>query len=179
MEESVDSIILGGGCFWCIEAIFQQLQGVTQVVSGYAGGEDKNPRYETIARSGHAEVIKISFNTATITLEEIMEIFFTIHDPTTIDRQGNDVGPQYRSIILYGDEKQKDIVERVIDRMNPIWDHRIVTEVKESNDFYPAENYHQNYYNENKNSNPYCTFVIQPKLEKFRKKYFDKLITQN
>jgi peptide-methionine (S)-S-oxide reductase len=171
-------ITLGGGCFWCLEAIFEQLKGVEKVESGYSGGHVKNPTYEEVCdkRTGHAEVVRITFDTNKIETEEILRIFFTFHDPTTLNRQGNDVGPQYRSIVLYQDDYQKEFVEKVKNEIedSKIWRDPIVTEFKRLEDFYVAEDYHQEYYRNNPNQ-PYCQFLIAPKVAKFRKEYFDKL----
>ena len=175
----IEQATLGGGCFWCIDVLFQKLKGVQKVVSGYAGGSLENPSYEAICsgKSGHAEVIHIYFDPEVITYKELIEIFFTVHDPTTLNRQGNDAGTQYRSVIFYHNENQMMIAERVMDDIGRegIWNNPIVTEITALDKFYPAENYHQNYYNENSNQ-PYCQFVIAPKVVKFRKMYLDKLI---
>ena len=169
---------LGGGCFWCIEAVYEQLQGIAKVVSGYAGGLVPDPSYEQVCKgtTGHAEVIQLSFDPNQITFREMLEIFFTIHDPTTLNRQGADVGPQYRSVIFYHDEKQRKIAEEVIAELKEekIWKSPIVTEVTLFTIFYPAEDYHQEYYRKNP-SQGYCRVVIAPKLSKFRKTYLNKL----
>lgn len=170
------SIVLGGGCFWCIEAVFQRVRGIESVVSGYAGGDLKNPTYHN--HGNHAEVVKIEFDESLIDLSTILDIFWTTHNPTTINQQGNDVGTQYRSIILYNNEQQKDVIMQSIESTaKQLWDDPIVTEVKKLDMFYPAEKYHQNYYNQNQ-SNPYCQVVIDPKLAKFRSK-FSKYINDN
>lgn len=167
---------LGGGCFWCIEPIFQDLKGVTKVVSGYTGGHLKNPTYKDICTgtTGHAEVIQVTFDPAVVTYREILEIFFTIHDPTTLNRQGNDAGTQYRSVVYYHSPEQKTAAEAVKLASAEIWDDPIVTEISALDTFYPAENYHQNYYKTNPYQ-PYCSIVITPKVKKFREKYKHKL----
>ncbi len=168
---------LGGGCFWCLEPLYEELLGVKQVVSGYAGGHVVNPTYEQICSktTGHAEVIQVSFDPSVISFREILEVFFTSHDPTTPNRQGNDVGPQYRSVILYHDEEQRRLAEEMIRDYAPqIWDSPIVTELTPLDTFYIAETYHQNYYRDN-GFQPYCLFVIRPKVNKFRKQWQAKL----
>lgn len=167
---------LGGGCFWCVEAIYQDLQGVLKVESGYSGGHVDNPTYREICTglTGHAEVIQITFDPAVISFKDILEIFFTVHDPTTLDRQGNDSGPQYRSAIFYHSPEQKTVAEAVKKSAQEIWDDPIVTEITPFDKFYKAEEYHQNYYKDNPNQ-PYCSFVIAPKVKKFRQKYQEKL----
>lgn len=176
-----DKITLGGGCFWCIEAVFEQLDGVKSVVSGYAGGTSKNPSYDETCSgtTGHAEVTQIEFDPNKTSVEEILKVFFTVHDPTTVNRQGADKGSQYRSIILYHNENQKIIAKEIISELNKIkaYDKPIVTEIKPLVTFYKAENYHQDYYTNNK-SQPYCQMVIQPKIEKFEK-VFKKRIKKN
>jgi peptide-methionine (S)-S-oxide reductase len=162
----------GSGCFWCTEAVFQQLKGVSSVVSGYSGGHVENPIYEqvTTGRTGHAEVCQIQFNPEEISFEELLEVFFNTHDPTTLNRQGNDVGTQYRSVIFYHDDKQKEIAERVKAKLDSsgTWKNPIVTEIVQFEKFYPAEDYHQNYFRNNPNQG-YCRVVIAPKLDKFEK----------
>lgn len=168
---------LGGGCFWCLEPLYEELIGVSQVVSGYAGGHVANPTYEQICAktTGHAEVIQVTFDPSVVSFREILEVFFTSHDPTTPNRQGNDVGPQYRSVILYHDEEQKRVGEEMIRDYAPqIWDKPIVTELVPLDTFYVAESYHQNYYRDN-GFQPYCLFVIRPKVNKFRKQWQAKL----
>ena len=173
---SAKYVVFGGGCFWCTEAVFQRLKGVNSVMPGYAGGNAPSPSYEQVCtgRTGHAEVAKIEFDPAVISYEDLLEVFFATHDPTTKDRQGNDRGTQYRSIILYANEGQKKAAEAAIAKYAPDFPAPIVTEVKPLGEFYPAENYHQNYYNEN-GAQPYCSFVISPKLAKFRKKFAEKI----
>ena len=168
---------LGGGCFWCLEPLYEELRGVQHVESGYAGGHVVNPTYEQVCSktTGHAEVIQITFDPSEISFREILEVFFTSHDPTTPDRQGNDVGPQYRSIILYHDDEQKRVAEEMLSDYAPqIWDAPIVTELKPLDTYYRAEAYHQDYYRDN-GFQPYCLFVIRPKVAKFRKQWQAKL----
>jgi peptide-methionine (S)-S-oxide reductase len=164
---------LAGGCFWCLEAVYQELPGVTSIVSGYAGGHVRNPTYEQVCgkETGHAEVVQLTFDPAVVSYRRILEVFFAIHDPTTPDRQGNDVGPQYRSAIFYHDEEQRAVAEALIRELTSTgtFDAPIVTEVRALPTFYAAEDYHQNYYRQH-SSQPYCAFVISPKLSKFRQK---------
>jgi peptide-methionine (S)-S-oxide reductase len=164
--------VFGGGCFWCIEAIFSTLKGVRSVIPGYAGGQLKNPRYEDIVggTTGHAEVVKIIYNPEKITYHDLLSVFFTIHDPTTMDRQGNDIGNQYRSIILYTSKDQKNEAEMCIAYKRDKEGLDIVTKIEPLHEFYPAENNHIEYYKNNLN-NTYCRFVIRPKLEKFKLEY--------
>lgn len=168
----------GSGCFWCTEAVFQRLEGVDTVISGYSGGSVENPTYEQVCggNTGHAEVIQVSYNPEVITYDELLEVFWKTHDPTTLNRQGNDVGTQYRSVVFYHDEEQKKLAQKYKKELNEagIFDNPIVTEITEFDKFYPAEKYHQDYYDNNKNQ-PYCTFVITPKLDKFEKVFKDKL----
>ncbi|MBW7846025.1 MAG: peptide-methionine (S)-S-oxide reductase MsrA [Bacteroidia bacterium] len=170
--------ILGGGCFWCVEAQLQQLDGVDTMISGYSGGTKVNPTYQEVCtgNTGHAEVCKIIFDENKISYKDLLYAFFTAHDPTTFNRQGDDIGTQYRSVIFYINDAQKQIANEVISDLTSrkIFDNPIVTEVKPLSVFYPAENYHQNYYNLNSGEN-YCRFVISPKLNKFRKEYISKL----
>lgn len=179
-NEKTDTAIFGAGCFWCVEAIFQQLKGVESVESGYTGGTVVNPTYKQVCtgNTGHAEVAKIVFDPSLITYEELLEVFWTTHDPTTLNQQGADVGTQYRSAIFYLNEAQRNYAEKSKQNVAPqIWGDEIVTEITPLSVFYPAEDYHQNYYNENSEQS-YCKFVINPKLEKFRKKYKSKLKDQ-
>jgi peptide-methionine (S)-S-oxide reductase len=166
------------GCFWCTEAVFQRLRGVIKIESGYSGGSVPNPTYEAVCtgRTGHAECTKITFDPTIISFKELLEVFWKTHDPTTLNRQGNDSGTQYRSAIFYHNQEQKLLAEKYKHELDSakIWDNPIVTEISEFNKFYKAEDYHQNYYNRNSNQ-PYCTFVIIPKLEKFKKVFADKL----
>lgn len=170
--------VLAGGCFWCTEAVFQRVEGIHKVTSGYTGGKIKNPAYReiTTGRTGHAEAIKIEFDPQLIAFQEILYIFFTTHDPTTLNRQGADRGTQYRSAIFYHSETQKTIAEQVIAQIEEegIFEDPIVTEITELGDFYNAEEYHQNYYNQNSEQG-YCQFVIQPKLQKLRASFSSKL----
>jgi peptide-methionine (S)-S-oxide reductase len=173
-ESNKEVATLGGGCFWCLEAVYDDLIGVTSVVSGYAGGHVPNPTYEQVCAktTGHAEVVQVTFDPAVIPFREILEVFFTIHDPTTPNRQGNDVGPQYRSAIFYHDEAQRETAETVITAFNAagVWPNPIITELAPFDVFYPAEAYHQNYFSSNPNQ-PYCQYVVAPKVAKFRKKF--------
>ena len=167
-----DIATLGGGCFWCVEAVFQRIEGVLSVKPGYAGGDIKNPTYKQIrtGNTGHAEVAKIEFDPEKITYSQILNVFWQSHDPTTLNRQGNDVGTQYRSVIFFHDESQREIAEKSkIDAdKSGYWDNKIVTEITLLNNYYDAEDYHDNYYNNNPNQ-PYCLFVIKPKLDKLEK----------
>lgn len=168
---------VGGGCFWCTEAVFQELKGVEKVVSGYSGGDAPgHPTYREICSglTGHAEVVQITFDANIISYEDILFIFMTTHDPTTMNKQGADVGTQYRSVIYYHDEAQKQIAEAVIEKVADYYDNPIVTEISPLEIFYKAEDYHQNYYSNNKEQG-YCSFVITPKLAKLRKLYGDRL----
>lgn len=178
-DGQMEIMTVGGGCFWCVEAVFQRIDGVLKVESGYAGGTVPNPTYEQVCTgtTGHAEVVQVTFDPKKISYKELLDIFFRIHDPTTPNRQGNDVGPQYRSIILYHNDEQRRIAEEVIRETNAakIWRNPIVTEVVPYTVFYKAEAYHQNYYNQNRLRNPYCIFVIDPKVEKLQKEYKNKL----
>lgn len=174
----MESLVVGGGCFWCTEAVFQRVKGVLKVTSGYMGGIFPNPSYREICtgKTGHAEVIKIDYEPAEISLEELLLIFFKTHDPTTLNRQGNDVGTQYRSVIFYANETQRASAQQLIDRLEAeqVFDAPIVTELSPAAEFYPAEEYHQDYFNQN-TYQPYCSFVIRPKLQKFMKEFQDKL----
>ncbi len=169
---------LGGGCFWCLEAVYQQLEGVESIVSGYAGGTQETANYRDVCSgtTDHAEVIQIKFNPNTVSFKELLDIFWTIHDPTTLNRQGNDVGPQYRSAIFYHDENQKSVAEQSLNEVaTKIWDAPITTEITSLTEFFPGETYHQNYYAKTGSRNPYCTFVITPKVNKFRKQFANRL----
>lgn len=170
-EPHMKQATFGGGCFWCTEAVFQRLKGVEYVVSGYAGGDAVNPTYRQVVSgaTGHAEVIQVTYDPALISYELLLEVFFRTHDPTTLNRQGNDIGTQYRSIVLYHDTEQKRITEEVISMLDnaDIWRNPIVTEVTALEVFYPAEEYHQNYFNRNPGQG-YCQVVILPKVEKFK-----------
>ncbi len=169
---------LGGGCFWCTEAVFDEIKGVEKVESGYSGGTLPHPTYEQVSRgtTGHAEVVQITFDRNVISFKEILEIFFTVHDPTTLNRQGADVGPQYRSVIFYHNNEQKTIAEQVIDGLSSakIWDTPIVTQIEQFKAFYKAEDYHDKYFERNPEQ-AYCRLVITPKIAKLRKYYREKL----
>ncbi|MFN8284986.1 MAG: peptide-methionine (S)-S-oxide reductase MsrA [Chitinophagales bacterium] len=169
---------LGGGCYWCMEAVFQRLDGVIKVESGFSGGHVKNPSYHAVCTgtTGHAEVIQITYDTTKVQFSEILKVFFTMHDPTTLNQQGNDIGTQYRSAIFYHSEAQKTEAEKIIADLNEAhaYPSKIVTEVTKFDVFYKAEDYHQNYYNDNKTQG-YCQYVIQPKVEKFEKVFKDRL----
>jgi peptide-methionine (S)-S-oxide reductase len=171
---------LGGGCFWCLEAVYDELEGVQQVVSGYEGGQLDNPTYKQICsgNTGHAEIVRVTFDPTVVSFDEILRVFFTIHDPTSLNRQGADRGTQYRSVIFYHDQAQKETAEKLIAELNAdaIWPNPIVTEVALAQTFYPAEDYHQDYY-ANNSYQPYCQVVINPKLAKFRQKYATRLKT--
>jgi peptide-methionine (S)-S-oxide reductase len=170
---------LGGGCFWCIDTIFRQLAGVEKVDSGYAGGTMPSPSYREVCSgaTGHAEVVQVTFDPSVLSFRDLLGVFFTVHDPTTPDRQGADVGTQYRSVVLYHSEQQRATTEEVIAELtrNKVWDDPIVTQVVPFTKFYPAEQYHQDYYSQNPNQ-PYCQIVIAPKVAKFRKAYLDRLV---
>jgi peptide-methionine (S)-S-oxide reductase len=173
-----ETTVLGGGCFWCLEAVYTELRGVQTVISGYAGGSVDNPSYELVCsgRTGHAEVVQLTFDPSEISFREILEVFFTIHDPTTLNRQGNDVGPQYRSIILYTSPEQEQIAREVIAEITAsgIWPRPIVTQIEPLARFYPAEAYHQNYFERNPYQ-PYCQIIIAPKVAKARQKFLARL----
>jgi peptide-methionine (S)-S-oxide reductase len=175
---NTDTATFGNGCFWCTEAIFQQLNGVISAKSGYSGGHVVNPTYEQVCEknTGHAEVLQIVYDPAVITFDELLEVFWQTHDPTTLNRQGNDVGPQYRSVIFYHDEKQKERSEFFKAELNKsgAFNQPVVTAIEPYKNFYVAEDYHQNYFKNNGNA-PYCYFVIRPKLEKFEKAFKSKL----
>ena len=178
MGKNLEIATLGGGCFWCTDAVFDELRGVESVVSGYAGGHVPHPSYEAVCgkMTGHAEVTQITYDADVVSFEELLRVFFTVHDPTTLNRQGNDVGPQYRSAVFYHDDEQKRITEEVIadfERL-ALWPNPIVTEVAPLDVFYPAESHHQDYYKKNPYAG-YCMFVIRPKVGKFRKQYFEAL----
>lgn len=176
-NENLETATFGAGCFWCSEAIFQELRGVQKVSSGYSGGNVANPTYREVCTgmTGHAEVIQIEFDPKVISFETLAKVFFTTHDPTTLNRQGADVGTQYRSVIFYHDDNQKTTAEKVIKDFAPtLWDDPIVTEISPFTAFYEAEEYHQDYYSNNPNQG-YCRIVINPKVEKFRKHFADLL----
>lgn len=174
----METATLAAGCFWCVEAVFDDLQGVTDVVSGYSGGHTENPTYQQVCSetTGHAEVVQIKFEPNELSFADLLRVFFAVHDPTTLNRQGNDVGSSYRSAIFYHSDEQKQIAEEIIKEVNEagIYDNPIVTEVTEFTNFYPAEDYHQEYFANNPNQ-PYCAGVVAPKVAKFRKNFIDRL----
>jgi len=177
MSEKTDTAIFGAGCFWCVEAIFQRLKGVESIESGYTGGTVENPTYKQVCtgETGHAEVAKIVFNPDVISYNDLLEVFWTTHDPTTLNQQGADIGTQYRSAVFYLNDEQKMQAEKSKSEIaTQIWDGTIVTEITPLKKYYKAEDYHQNYFNQNSDQS-YCRFVINPKLEKFRKKFKDKI----
>lgn len=177
-EKNLETITLGAGCFWCVEAVFQQLKGVYSVESGYSGGHVKNPSYQEVCTgtTGHAEVCQITYDPSEISFTEILEVFWKTHDPTTLNRQGGDIGTQYRSSVFYHHDEQRKLAEEMKSRINAagIWNSPVVTEILPFTVFYKAEDYHQEYYFQNA-SQPYCSAVITPKIEKFRKVFADKL----
>lgn len=177
-NKNIETATLGAGCFWCVEAVFDDLQGVESVESGYSGGHTENPTYREVCSetTGHAEVVNVNFNPNEISFKEILQIFFTVHNPTTLNRQGNDIGSSYRSAIFYHDENQKQIAEEVIKEVGAegIYDNPIVTEVTAFDKFYMAEDYHQEYFDNNPNQ-PYCAAVVAPKVAKFRQKFVGRL----
>lgn len=174
----MEKATLGAGCFWCVEAIFSSLKGVNNVTSGYSGGTVKNPSYKEVCtgKTGHAEVCQIEFDPNVISYKELLEIFWQIHDPTTLNKQGPDEGTQYRSVIFYHNNEQKEIAETLKQRLNQenVFGKPVVTEITEFTNFYPAEDYHQNYYELN-GEQPYCKMVVKPKVDKFKKVFSDKL----
>jgi len=178
VQHSKEIATLAGGCFWCLEAVFKDLRGVDSVVSGYAGGNVVNPTYNQVCSgtTGHAEVVQVSFDPRVVTFREILEVFFTIHDPTTLNRQGADAGTQYRSAIFYHSPEQREVAVQVIAELTAehLWRDPVVTEVTPLTEFYAAEDYHQDYFERNPYQ-PYCTAVVAPKVAKFRKKFLDKL----
>ncbi len=175
---ATDTVTLGAGCFWCVEAVYQQLEGVVSVESGYSGGTIDNPTYEQVCsgRTGHAEVCNITFDNTKISFDELLEVFWKVHDPTTLNRQGADAGTQYRSVIFYHNPAQKELAEKYKTKLNEAkaFDNPIVTEISPFTKFFKAEDYHQNYYNDNK-SQPYCQMVITPKLKKFEEVFGNRL----
>ncbi len=174
----MNTIVLGGGCFWCIEAGFNLIDGVTEVISGYAGGSSEEANYHRVGSgaTGHAEVVSVSFDPTVISLDDILDIFWALHNPTTLNQQGNDIGPQYRSIIFYADEAQKQAAEASITRVQELWDDPVVTELSPLETFYPAEDYHQRYF-ENNPANSYCQVIINPKLLKLKQKFAARIKT--
>lgn len=179
IPERMEVATLGAGCFWCTEAVFQKLKGVVQVTSGFSGGHVVDPSYKLVVTgtTGHAEVVHLQFDPSVVTFEELLAVFFAIHDPTTLNRQGADVGPQYRSAIFYHTDEQKQTAQGLIDRLQQegTFEQPIVTELTPFANFYPAEDYHTNYFELNGNQ-PYCQFVVRPKVEKFKKLFSDKLV---
>lgn len=175
---NIDTATFGAGCFWCVEAVFQRLDGVISVKSGYSGGTVKNPSYKEVCNgtTGHAEVCQVTYDKTKISFDELLEVFWKTHDPTTLNRQGNDYGTQYRSAVFYHNEEQKQLAQKYKDEINKsgAYPNPIVTEITAFTNFYPAEDYHQNYFNEN-GSEPYCRYVIQPKVEKFEKIFKSKV----
>jgi peptide-methionine (S)-S-oxide reductase len=185
MSETIKALEIatfGTGCFWCTEAVFQQLEGVEKVTSGYSGGHVENPTYKEICggNTGHAECLNIEYDVSKISFEDLLEVFWKTHDPTTLNRQGNDVGTQYRSVVFYHNEKQKSITQNQIAELDKsgAWSNPIVTTLEPFVKFYPAEDYHNNYFNNN-GSNPYCQMVVRPKVEKFEKVFKEKLKRKN
>ncbi len=178
MDKNFEFATLGGGCFWCLEAVFSEVRGINAAISGYSGGTIKNPTYRevTSGRTGHAEVVQLQFDPEVISYRDILTIFFHLHDPTTLNRQGADVGTQYRSVIFYHSDEQEKVAREVFEEIDrsDLWSDPLVTQVSPLQEFYRAEDYHQNYYANNPNQ-PYCTFVISPKMSKLRKLFKDKL----
>jgi peptide-methionine (S)-S-oxide reductase len=177
-KDNTEMATFGAGCFWCVEAVFQRLDGVIKVESGYSGGQIKNPAYREVCSgtTGHAEVCQITFDKTKIGFKDLLEVFWKTHDPTTLNRQGNDAGTQYRSVVFYHNDEQKQLAEKYKAELNKsgAWDDPVITEISPYSTFYKAEDYHQNYFNQN-GSEPYCRFVIQPKVEKFEKVFKDKM----
>jgi peptide-methionine (S)-S-oxide reductase len=178
MGEPREVATLGGGCFWCLDSIFRDLKGVDKVESGYAGGQSKNPSYRDVCSgtTGHAEVVQVTFDPSVISFRDLLGVFFTIHDPTTLNRQGADIGTQYRSVVLHHSDDQRRTAEQVISELTDakLWDAPIVTQIVPLTTYYPAEPYHQNYFTQHPDQ-PYCQVVIAPKVSKFRKTYLDRL----
>ncbi|MHA4868085.1 peptide-methionine (S)-S-oxide reductase MsrA [Duganella sp. PWIR1] len=176
MAGNSETAILGGGCFWCTDAVYREVKGVTSVESGYMGGHVAQPSYEQVCvgDTGHAEVVKLEFDPAVITYRDLLEIFFTIHDPTTLNRQGNDVGTQYRSVIYYQSPQQEAMARQVVGEMAHVWDAPIVTELAPAQAWYKAEDYHQDYFSQHPLQG-YCAFVVAPKVDKFKKTYASRL----
>lgn len=178
-NNKTETITLGGGCFWCLEPLFAELKGVQDAVVGYSGGALPNPPYQLVCTglTGHAEVVQVTFDSQVISVEDLLRVFFTMHDPTTLNRQGNDVGPQYRSVVFYHSQAQKQAAEKIIAEFETarIWPGSIVTEVVPLKAFYPAEEYHQEYYQKNPNQG-YCRIIIDPKVAKFRKQFAERLM---
>lgn len=176
MSEAREVATLGGGCFWCLEAIFSRMKGVIEAVPGYSGGQIDHPTYEAVCTgdTGHAEVVQVTFDPSALSFDEILSVFFSIHDPTSLNRQGNDIGTQYRSVIFFHSEAQKGSAEKAIGDASGHWEHPIVTEVVPIEAFHPAEEYHWHYFDRNRNQ-PYCRFAIEPKLAKFQAKFPGKI----
>ncbi|HUJ21256.1 MAG TPA: peptide-methionine (S)-S-oxide reductase MsrA [Bryobacteraceae bacterium] len=172
-----ETAVLGGGCFWCLEAVYQEMEGVLSVESGYMGGKTANPTYEDVCsgRTGHAEVVRVTFDPDITPFREVLEVFFAIHDPTTRNRQGNDAGTQYRSVIFYTSDEQRHTAEQIIRELDAqrVWSNPIVTEIQPATAFYRAEDYHQEYFRNNPQQ-PYCSYIVAPKVQKFRKKFAGK-----
>jgi peptide-methionine (S)-S-oxide reductase len=177
MSSTMETATLGGGCFWCLEAVYDEMRGVESVESGYMGGHVKNPGYREVCtgRTGHAEVVQLHFDPAVVTFRDVLEIFFAIHDPTTRDRQGNDVGTQYRSVIFYHSDEQRRTAEEVVRELEEQGAFRdpIVTQIQPAAEFYRAEDYHQEYFVNNP-AQPYCAYIVAPKVKKFREKFAEK-----
>ena len=175
-EVNTEVAILGGGCFWCLEAVYLEMRGVMQSESGYMGGQDLNPTYEAVCSgsTGHAEVVRLTYDPLVTTYRDILEVFFTIHDPTTLNRQGNDIGSQYRSVIFYNSPAQEAVAHQVIAEMAVVWDGPIVTELLPAATWYKAEAHHQNYFSQHPLQG-YCAFIVAPKVVKFRKTFADKM----
>ena len=178
MDSSIATATFGAGCFWCVEAIFQDLNGVKEVSSGYMGGKTAKPTYKEVCsgESGHAEVCQLTYDPNKISFDELLEVFWQVHDPTTLNRQGNDIGTQYRSVVFYHNDEQKVSAERYKIKLNEekVFESPVVTEISPAQEFFKAEAYHQNYFNQN-GDQPYCSMVIKPKVEKFKKVFFEKL----
>lgn len=176
-ENTPKSVVLGGGCFWCMEAIFERIKGVLDVESGYAGGSKETANYKTVSTGNtkHAEVVRVKYDPKLLTYQDVLTIFFHLHDPTTLNRQGNDRGPQYRSVVFYADESEQEEAKAIIKGLisEALWPDPIVTELSPLEEFYPAEQYHQDYYNANK-TQPYCSAVIGPKIQKLKKLFGDR-----
>ena len=179
VNNNLEYATLGGGCFWCTEAIYDRTEGIVSVESGYSGGHVENPTYEQVCgkKTGHAEVVRVAFDPTKISYAEVLDIFWATHNPTTLNRQGNDVGPQYRSVIFYHNDEQKAIAEKSLKETDAsdLWSDPIVTFVEPLKNYYKAENYHQNYFENNGHRNSYCVYVVKPKVEKFEKKFKEKL----
>ncbi len=175
-NEKTEVAVLGGGCFWCLEAVYLEMRGILHVESGYTGGQQPDPTYEQVCAgsTGHAEVVRLEFNPAQVSYRDLLEVFFTIHDPTTLNRQGNDVGTQYRSVIYYQSPEQEAVARKVIAEMANVWDGPIVTQLQPPQTYYKAEDYHQDYFRQHPEQG-YCAFVVAPKVAKFRTTYAERL----